>query len=116
MALGGTDGVLGNLIRRILRQGPGVGDDVTVLAGPFAGHAGRVARRQPDGRFLVVIDECCQPLVAAADLRVMKSTGIGDQLESIHHEIELNPDAELMRGQASAAQQPHGPIIGPPAF
>ncbi|MBI3747585.1 MAG: KOW motif-containing protein [Chloroflexi bacterium] len=103
------------MLRWLLRRGPGVGDDVTVLVGPFAGHSGRITERDADGRFLVVIDECCRPLVAAADLRIAKSAGVAERLDAVHHEVEQDPDATIARQQAATAQQ-NGIGLGPPSF
>lgn len=102
-------------MRRLLGRGPKVGDDVTVLAGPFAGSSGRITKRDPDGRFLVVIDECRAPLVAASDLRLVKSSSFADQLDGIHRQIDQSPDTDLTRAQGVAAQRP-GANIGPPTF
>ena len=53
---------------------------MTVLVGPFAGHSGRITERQPDGRFLVVIDECYTPLVAALGERGRALVLIGEEV------------------------------------
>jgi ribosomal protein L24 len=85
----------------ILRRGPGLGDDVTVLAGPYAGHSGRISELGADGRFRVVIDDCCQPSVASSDLRALRSTGLFDRVVRAHHVIERNPEVYYTAAMAA---------------
>lgn len=89
------------MFRRILRRGPGLGDDVTVLAGPYAGHSGRITELGADGRFRVVIDDCCQPSVESSDLRVLRSTGLIDRVVRAHHVIEQNPEVQYTQAMAA---------------
>jgi hypothetical protein len=103
------------MLRRLLRRGPDVGDDVTILVGSFSGHTGRIAERRADGLLLVVIDECCRPVVASADLKVVKRTSLAGQLGSIHRQIEQDPGNDITRAQALAAQRP-GANVNPPTF
>jgi hypothetical protein len=55
---------------RIFRRGPRIGGEVTVLVGPYAGYVGRVSEIDHKGRFRVLIDECCQPVLDATELVV----------------------------------------------
>ena len=53
---------------RLVRRGPRIGSEVTVLVGPYAGYTGRVSETDYNGRYRVFIDDCCQPVVDRSEL------------------------------------------------
>jgi ribosomal protein L24 len=57
---------------RSLRE-PRAGDGVKVTDGPYAGQSGVVLSTTEDGRFAVFIDECCQPILDAHQLKRARS-------------------------------------------
>ncbi len=90
------------MLDRLYRRRAGLGSDVTVLAGPFAGHSGRITAIGPDATFRVTIDDCCQPFVAAADLRVVKARSLGDKGPEAEATVARNPEGEYVQQQGEA--------------
>lgn len=76
-----------------------MGDAVEVTSGPYAGRPGVIQAVGADGRYRVFIDECCQPDLAAGQLRrTRRGRGIADRQrdakladrkgELVRHEID----------------------------
>ena len=83
-------------LRRFVR--PSVGDRVRVTEGPYAGQTGTIDRVAPGPRFVIFIDECCQPLLAAHHFRRLNS---GRNLgQAIRASREAEPISE--EGRATA--------------
>lgn len=87
------------MLDRWLRRRVGLGSDVTVLAGPFAGHSGQITEIGQDGTVRVTIDACCQPLVATRDLRVLKARSFSDKGAEAEATIAKNPEGQLIQQQ-----------------
>lgn len=77
-----------------------------MLAGPYAGHSGRITDVGTDGRLRVFIDDCCQPIVEPADVSLGKSTSFGDRVDGAHSTVEQNPEVEYTRAIADARISP----------
>lgn len=75
---------------RLFRRGPRIGREVTVLAGPYAGFAGRVSEIDYNGRFRVFIDDCCQPVLDATEL-VVGMPGNVEELVAARRTMQRKP-------------------------
>jgi len=79
-----------------------------VLPGSFAGHVGRVAAKAPDGKLHIFMDDCCQPLVAPSDLRLVKPGSVVDRIGRAHRTIEQNPEVRYTEALAEGRNHPTG--------
>jgi hypothetical protein len=52
------------------------GTAVDVLSGPYAGKSGHVRAVAADGRLSVYIDECCQPMLDASQVKRVRGPDI----------------------------------------
>jgi ribosomal protein L24 len=84
------------MFKRLFRRRPGLGDEVTILEGSFAGQTGRISLVQADGSLVVVIDECCQPSVRPEAVRRVGSRA-GDRLTRAQQQIERSPEVEITK-------------------
>ncbi len=91
------------MLDRILHRGLGLGAQVTVLTGLYEGSSGQITEVADDGTFRVTIDECCQPFVAAADLRVLKGRSFSDKAAEAQATIAKNPEAQFIEQQGQSA-------------
>jgi ribosomal protein L24 len=64
---------------RFLHRGLRIGAEVTILAGPYTGHVGRISQVDQNGRFRVFIDDCCQPVLDASNLTTGKPRNVADR-------------------------------------
>lgn len=87
------------MLDRLFRRRVGLGSDVTVLTGPFERHSGRITAIGADGTFRVTIDDCCQPFVAADDLRVLKARSFSDKGAEAEATIAKNPEDQFIEQQ-----------------
>src|SRR5574338_962342 len=78
-SVGSAHLVGGHMLDRWFRRRVGLGSDVRVLTGPFAGCSGQITAIGADGTFRVTIDDCCRPFVALRDLRVLKARSLSDK-------------------------------------
>ena len=78
------------MFNRLFHRGPRIGTEVTVLVGPYAGFTGRVSEIDYNGRFRVFIDDCCQPVLDAAEL-VVGMPGNVEELVAAHKAVARNP-------------------------
>ncbi|HEX6129977.1 MAG TPA: KOW motif-containing protein [Candidatus Limnocylindria bacterium] len=82
------------------------GDSVTVTNGPYAGRGGVVLAVDGADRARVLIDECCQPIVARADLRrARRRSGIA---AAIAEGKLSDADGELVRLQMDSRDLGNG--------
>lgn len=72
---------------------PGPGHAVKVTDGPYAGQTGVIQGVTDDGRLGVYIDECCQPVLAASQVRRTRRRDIGRAAR----DAKLNDPEAVMR-------------------
>lgn len=64
---------------RLLHRGLRIGAEVTILAGPYRGHVGRIIEVDQNGRFRVFIDDGCQPALDASNLTSGRPRNVADK-------------------------------------
>jgi hypothetical protein len=72
---------------------PGRGAAVKVTDGPYAGQIGVVRSVGDDGRLSVYIDECCQPILDAGQVRRARRRNVGKAAR----DAKLNDPEAVMR-------------------
>jgi ribosomal protein L24 len=72
---------------------PGRGDAVVVIGGPYAGQTGVIQLVTDEGRLGVYIDECCQPVLDADQVRRARRRDIGNAAR----DAKLNDPEAVMR-------------------
>lgn len=87
---------------------PKVGQSVEIVSGPYAGRAGVITSTDAGGGYQVFIDDCCQPIVAAAQLRRVRRR---DMRRTIRAARESDPLSE--QGRATAEIRDWVDSIGP---
>ncbi len=95
------------MLDRFRRRGMRLGAHVAVLAGPYAGSSGRISEVAPDGTYRVTIDDCCQPFVAATDLRVVKGRWrrLGQKVDPAEAAIDDDPEVSFVAQQSQMVRK-----------